>query len=170
MKNYLPLLFSLVFFTQLGKAQTPCQTIFISEYVEGWSNNKAIELYNPTDQPVNLEDYRLDRYRNGQSTADVINKLPLSGIMPPLSVYVIVLDKRDPDGEGNEAPVWEELQAKADTFACPVYNENRVMYFNGNDAMVLVNDASGGQGFTWDVIGVIGQDPGESGSGPDGEG
>ncbi len=28
--------------------------IFISEYVEGSSNNKAIELYNPTDTEINF--------------------------------------------------------------------------------------------------------------------
>jgi len=139
----------------------------MSEYAEGWSNNKALELYNPTNEAIDLSDYRLDRYSNGSSSAGALYKLPLNGIMPPLSVYVIVLDKRDPDGTGQDAPVWDELQAKADTFACPVYDENRVMYFNGNDAMVLVNDEAGGQGFIWDVIGVIGQDPGNP---PDGGG
>lgn len=38
---------------------TQAQPLFISEYVERYSNNKAIELYNPTDAGTNLaaEDY-----------------------------------------------------------------------------------------------------------------
>lgn len=40
----------------------PCSDLFISEYVEGSYNNKAIEIYNPTNQPVNLSDYQLVRY------------------------------------------------------------------------------------------------------------
>jgi len=154
------LIITTIFITTFGYSQNPCETIFISEYVEGWSNNKALELYNPTNENIDLSDYRIDRYSNGNSSAAPNYKIPLSGIMPPLSVYVIVLDKRDSTGTGLEAPVWDELQAKADTFLCPVYDINRTIYFNGNDAMVLVNDASGGAGFIWDVIGVIGEDPG----------
>ena len=28
--------------------------LFISEYVEGWSNNKALEIYNPTGESIDL--------------------------------------------------------------------------------------------------------------------
>jgi predicted extracellular nuclease len=31
-----------------------CSELFISEYVEGSSNNKAIEIYNPTSSSVDL--------------------------------------------------------------------------------------------------------------------
>jgi hypothetical protein len=75
--------------------------------------------------------------------------------MPPLSVWVIVIDKRNPDGTGQEAPVWDELQEKADIFMCPVYAENNTMYFNGNDALVLRNGDT-----VIDTFGKIGQDPG----------
>jgi hypothetical protein len=92
----------------------------------------------------------------------------LAGTIEPYSTYVVVIDKRDPEGEGQEQPVWEELQAKADTFACPVYNDNNTMYFNGNDAIVLRNISSGGNGFVIDVIGRIGQDPSGGGDSPEG--
>lgn len=39
--------------------------IFISEYVEGSSNNKYIEIYNPTGQAVDLAGYSLDVAANG---------------------------------------------------------------------------------------------------------
>ncbi len=152
-----------ILFSSIAFSQAPeCIEIFMSEYVEGWSNNKAIELYNPTDQEIDLSNYRLERYSNGSSSADVTKKIDLAGIMPPLSVYVIVIDKRDSLGVDQEAPVWDELQAKADTFLCPVYEVNNTMYFNGNDAMVLKN-TSGSTPYTVDRIGKVGVDPGVEG-------
>jgi len=164
------LLFNALFLTSLFSMgqPNPCETIFISEYVEGWQNNKAIELYNPTNQSIDLSDYRLDRYSNGSSSAAPNQKLVLQGIMPPLSVYVIVLDRRDPDGTGQNVPVWEGLQEKANLFASPVFEENNSLNFNGNDAVVLTNIAGGGNGFTWDMVGLPGQDPGLGGTGEGG--
>jgi len=144
------------FISTIGFSQE-CIEIFISEYVEGWSNNKAIELYNPTDEDIDLSDYRLERYSNGSTSAPAAKRLDLSGTIPALSVFVIVIDKRDSLGEGQEAPVWDELQDKADAFECPVYNDNNVMYFNGNDAMVLKNIS--GIEYIIDRIGKVGQDP-----------
>ena len=133
-----------------------CIELFISEYVEGWGNNKAIELYNPTPNAIDLSNYRLDRYSNGSPNAADNQKLVLEGTIEPYSTFVMVIDKRDPDGEGQEAPVWEELQAKADAFFCPVYDDNNVMYFNGNDALVLRNISGN---YLVDVIGRAGEDP-----------
>ena len=39
--------------------------LLISEYVEGSSNNKALEIYNPTEAAVDLSQYRLRQYSNG---------------------------------------------------------------------------------------------------------
>lgn len=114
-----------------------CSKIFISEYVEGWSNNKALEIYNPTNQPVDLSEYVVARYSNGSNTATVSNAVQLSGIIPPHDVYVGVLDKRNPAGTGNEAPVWDSLAVKADGWYSPVYTTNSCWYWNGNDAIVL---------------------------------
>ena len=163
------LLFNALFLISIfSMGQTPCNFLFISEYVEGWQNNKAIELYNPTDQEIDLSNYRLDRYSNGSSSAASNQKLILEGIMPPLSVYVIVLDRRDPDGVGQDVPVWDELQAKADIFVSPIFEENNSLNFNGNDAVLLTNIEGGGNGFTWDIVGLPGQDPGLGGTGEGG--
>ena len=153
------LVLTTLFIAGITNAQDPeCVEIFISEYVEGWSNNKAIELYNPTDVDVDLSNYRLERYSNGSTTANDQKRIDLSGTMPANSVYVLVIDKRDSTGEGQEAPVWDDLQAKADTFLCPEYNVNNVMYFNGNDAMVLKNTSTSTP-YTVDRIGRVGEDP-----------
>ncbi len=154
-------LLSIVCIITVAFSYGQCSEIFISEYVEGWGNNKAIELYNPTSAAKNLSDYRLERYSNGSSSAAANQRLVLSGIIEPYSTFVIVIDKRNPDGTGQEQPVWNGLQEKADLFACPNYDENNAMYFNGNDAMVLRNLTIGVNGFVVDVFGRIGEDPGE---------
>lgn len=139
-----------------------CNELFISEYIEGWSNNKAIELYNPTDAPIDLSGYRLERYSNGATSAADNQKLDLSGTIQPGAAFVIVIDKQDPDGTGQEAPVWDELAEVADAFECPIYDENNAMYFNGNDAMVL-RKIDGN--VVIDVFGTIGEDPGNPSDG-----
>lgn len=127
-------LFSLII---SAKAQTD---LIISEMVEGWSNNKALEIYNPTDAAINLSAYRVTRYSNGTDVppADAQWKVDLPDFsLEPYKSYVIVLDKRDPLGTGQEAPVWNQLQERADVFLCPDYNVSKAMYFNGDDAVAL---------------------------------
>jgi uncharacterized protein len=45
--------------------------LFFSEYVEGSSNNKALEIYNPTTQTVTLSLYSVKLYSNGATTQRV---------------------------------------------------------------------------------------------------
>jgi hypothetical protein len=136
-----------------------CSELFISEYVEGWSNNKAIELFNPTNETIDLSNYALSRWRNGSGTP---NTTVLEGVIEPNKAFVIGIDKRNPEGEGFEAPLWdgwyfftdtltgiqdsiytadEDLMGKIDLFICPNY-EDGTMYFNGDDAVTL-EDLSG---------------------------
>jgi hypothetical protein len=147
-----------------------CSKIFISEYVEGWSNNKALEIYNPTNQTINLSEYFVARYSNGSASATVANAVQLSGTIAPYDVFVAVLDKQDPAGTGQEAPVWDSLQVRADGFFAPVYDVSNSFYWNGDDAVMLakgtlsstptdnITTATGFQ--IIDIFGKIGEDPG----------
>lgn len=155
------LLLSILSLGTLSVATSQCTDIFISEYVEGTYNNKAIELYNPTSSPISLTGYELRRYSNGGTTTPSDKILALGGTIPAKSTYVIVIDRRDPNATGNDVPVWDCLQALADTFMCDNYNVNNVMNFNGNDVMALVNGSS-----VVDFFGVLGQDP-SGGAWPD---
>lgn len=115
--------------------------LIISEYVEGYSTNKALELYNPTDKGINLKDYQIVRYSNGKNVPPVGTNnwkvaLPDTTIAP-YCTYVIVLDKRNPKGTDKEAPVWKNLQQRADIFLCPNYDVSNAMYFNGDDAVAI---------------------------------
>ncbi|MBE9483940.1 MAG: lamin tail domain-containing protein [Bacteroidetes bacterium] len=143
------LLIASVFFSVAIFSQE-CSDLFISEYVEGSGNNKAIELYNPTNEPIDLGDYKLVRYSNGGTTPYGVN---LGGTIQPKSTYVVVLDKRVPGGTGYEEPVDSLLQLKADTFLCPIYEVNRMMYFNGNDAVSLERISNGA---IVDLFGFVG--------------
>jgi hypothetical protein len=136
--------------------QTDCaDEIFISEYVEGSNNNKAIELYNPTSQAVLLDGvYSMGRDRDGAGNPMLMN---ITGTIEPLGVRVFALDKRDPNGTGVNSPISPLLEAVADTFLNPIYiQSNSPMWYNGDDAFVLVKN--GNQ--IIDIIGKIGEDPG----------
>lgn len=114
-----------------------CNDIFISEIVEGSGNNHAIELYNPTNEVIDLSVYGLQRGSNATLTFGSITYLSGSFIQPH-STFVVVLDKRNPNGIGLELPIFPELELLADTFINPVYTqESLVMYFNGNDPIML---------------------------------
>lgn len=162
-------LFLASFVATVSVAQTNCSDVFISEYVEGWSNNKALEIYNPTPNSINLSGYFVARYSNGSTTATVANSVQLSGVVAPYSVYVAVLEKLDPNGTGQEAPVWDSLVAKADGFYCPVYNTSNAFYWNGNDAILLAKgtlpstataNVTTSAGFAIvDIFGKIGENP-----------
>ncbi len=162
-------LLTISLFAVSGLFAQNCSDLFISEYVEGWSNNKALEIYNPTASPINLGGYFVARYSNGSTTAAGANAIQLIGTIAPYGVYVAVLDKRDPLGTGQEAPVWDSLQARADGFYAPVYTTNNSFYWNGNDAVMLAKGTLSSDptalvttatGFAIvDIFGRIGENP-----------
>lgn len=144
-----------------------CSELFISEYVEGWSNNKALEIYNPTDNAIDLSAYIVVRFSNGATTATSANAVQLSGMVQPHDVFVAVLEKLDPNGTGQEAPIWDSLQARADGYFCPDYNTSDAFYWNGNDAIALAKGSylSPMTAQLVDIFGKIGENPG-NGSDP----
>ncbi|CAA0153155.1 Protein of unknown function precursor containing a C-terminal secretion signal. Putative endonuclease [Tenacibaculum maritimum] len=92
--------------------------IFISEYLEGNSYNKAIEIANITGYTIDLSAYSLKKVTNGSGTWS--NILSLNGTLHDKEVYVIA--------HGNSS---EEIRNKANI------TNNGVMSFNGNDAIGL---------------------------------
>ena len=117
--------------------------LIISEYVEGSSNNKAIEIYNGSGAPVNIGNYRLRMYFNGSTNPGTT--VFMAGQLAPGAVYVIV-----------HASAAAELASKADVFSA-------ASWFNGDDAIVLSRVSDN---VIVDSIGQVGFDPGsEWGSG-----
>jgi hypothetical protein len=117
--------------------------LYLSEYVEGTSNNKALEIYNGTGAAVNLATggYSIQMFFNGSSTAGLT--INLTGTVADGDVYVLAQSAADP-----------AILAVAD-------QTNGSGWFNGDDAVVLRKGTT-----VLDVIGQIGVDPGaEWGSG-----
>lgn len=143
-------------------AQTNCSDLFISEYVEGWYNNKALELYNPTNAAISLDgNYRLIRWSNGSTTSDQdpLYVLPLVGSIEPYKVLVMVQDTTKP---GQDTMVWLGLRKKATWCAPYDYGGTtpggNVVFWNGDDAISLQKKISG----AWkdiDIFGEIGVRP-----------
>ncbi len=138
-----------------------CSDIFISEYVEGSNNNKAIELYNPTPNAIALNNnYRMIRYNNGTTAAageaNAQAQINLgTHVMAPYSTWVIVIDRRDTtQTTGTDIVVAAGLRAIADTFLCNNYNTSYTMNFNGNDAISVQKTADGGA--TWSYVDIFG--------------
>jgi predicted RecA/RadA family phage recombinase len=114
MKKNLLLVFATLFSICFVKAQNPpaaCSEIFISEYMEGTNNNKAIEIFNPTNKEVDLSGYQLARNNNG-GTSLALTKIPAGTKVAAYKTHVFVLDKRDTTkySTGLEFPIWDGFQ------------------------------------------------------------
>lgn len=156
-----------LFATQFLFAQT-CSDLFFSEYIEGSKNNKALEIYNPTSQTINLSDYRIIRWSNGQGPGQLDISLYSVDLpnyqLAPHDVFVAVVDQQDCSLTGQDTCVVAQLRALADGFFSPVYEENSTLYHNGNDAISLnkISDTSLPFGGFVDIFGLIGENPGTS--------
>ena len=70
----------------------PCSNLFISEYVEGSSFNKAIEIYNPTSGDIDLSKFKIWTSFNGGGNATSVY---LTGTLASGSVYVVANDEAE---------------------------------------------------------------------------
>jgi predicted extracellular nuclease len=115
---------------------TPTE-LFISEYIEGTSNNKAIEIYNGTGAPINLTvgSYNVQMFFNGSTTAGLT--IGLIGTVAPGDVFVLA-----------HSSATSAILAQAD-------QTNGAGWFNGDDAVVLRKGTT-----VIDAIGQVGVDPG----------
>ena len=147
-----------VFFPEVAQ---DCSELFFSEYVEGSSNNKAVEIYNPTDTPIDLSGYSIERYSNGdgiQQDDDNNDRyfpteiMSLSGIINAGDTWIVT--NPDTNSTNEFGYIMVELYNMADQWA-PVYPSP--LYMNGNDAMSLSKNCT-----IVDLIGKIGENPGEA--------
>ena len=132
-----------------GSCSTCPSTLFISEYIEGSSNNKIIEIFNATGAPVDLSEYEVWNITNGGVWPEIAT--PLNGILPNGATWVICNQRCD-----------QSLSA-----VCDEYFPTDPVNFNGDDAVGLahlengflslvdqVGEDGGDVGQGWDVAGV----------------
>ncbi|PAV30498.1 endonuclease [Virgibacillus profundi] len=110
------------------------EDLFISEYIEGSSFNKAIEIYNGTGNAVDLSGYQVELYSNGATEAS--QSITLSGTLEHGEVFVIAHKSAVP-----------EILNQTDL------ENSSVINFNGDDALVLKKNEN-----QIDVLGVVGED------------
>ena len=147
MKSILSFILTLSSFSLIAQ---DCSELFFSEYVEGSSNNKAVEIYNPTDAPIDLSSYSIERYSNGSDA--VSDEMNLSGTLNSGETWIVT--NSDTNSANEFGYIMVELYNMADQWA-PVYPSP--LYMNGNDAMTLSKN-----GTIIDIIGKIGEDPGDA--------
>lgn len=144
MNNRLFKVFSLVTILALTLMAVPMQIagaapseLFFSEYIEGSSNNKALEIYNGTGAAMNLgtAGYNVQMFFNGSVSAGLT--IGLTGTVASGDVFVLAHSSAD-----------AAILAQAD-------QTNGAGWFNGDDAVVLRKGTA-----IIDVIGQIGFDPG----------
>lgn len=109
--------------------------VIISEYVEGSSYNKAIEIFNGSESPLDLNGWSLKKQTNG--SGEFGNELFLNGTIQPWDVFVICYDNN-----GSNDLTDEDFVNMATSSYC--------LAFNGNDAVALYYD-----GEMMDMIGVV---------------
>ena len=134
-----------------------CSELFISEYIEGPGNNNAIEIYNPTNAPIDLSAYTINRYGNGDNDPALADVWQLSGNINSGEAIAI--------GNGQLDSVWVGTywSLPVDPIfytACGIHGSGLYptpFYFNGNDAMTLEKGGS-----IIDIFGKVGEDPGNA--------
>ena len=148
MKAIYTLLILLIPFFSIGQ---DCSELFFSEHVEGSSQNKALEIFNPTNSSVNLSDYTIERYANGSNF--VTDDMNLEGMLLPGQTWVVV--HPDTNTTSQFGYIQMELYNLANQIA-PFY-PSPIAGMNGNDAITLSKN-----GTIIDIIGKIGEDPGDA--------
>jgi hypothetical protein len=109
--------------------------LFISEYIEGASNEKYIEIYNGTGVDVGLTNYALILFANGATAPTTSNVL--SGTLTNGGVVIF----------------------KHTSATNPLGTVNSAVNFNGDDTMALWKRSTA----AWvDIFGRIGEDPGSA--------
>jgi len=127
--------------------EPPCEDdrLFFSEYAEGSSNNKYLEIFNGGSCTANLSEYAFPNANNGadiDGKPDFWNTFPAGAVLKPGAVYIIA----HPSAAKN-------ITVKA--------NHTHLYLSNGDDGYCLVK----GNASAYQIIDCIGNfnktDPGE---------
>lgn len=123
---------------EIGMAIPNTVDLIISEYIEGSSNNKYVEIYNGTGASVDLSDYEYRAFNNGASSLSA--SISLSGNLAHGATYLLA------NNQAVLAGVTVDVSSSA-------------IGFNGDDAFAIYKKSTASY---VDIFGRIGNDPGTS--------
>ena len=137
--------------TAMTSAQAQDCSLFFSEYAEGSSNNKYLEIYNPTPVTVDLGGYAFPNVSNAPAVVgeyEFWNVFPAGAAIAPGETYLIVHGSAD-----------SLLLLSADhTFNFLSNGDDGFMLVQGTESSYTMVDAigdfNGDPGTAWDVAGV----------------
>ncbi len=122
MKKVITMFIIFVSLITIQACQTETPNLVISKVFDATSmSNNAIELYNPTNEAISLDDVEIRIYNNGSTTEGGDHAMTLNGTIEPANYYVI---------SGNNAT--ESLLLENTDFS---FDSN--LPFNGNDVIEL---------------------------------
>jgi hypothetical protein len=123
--------------------------VFFSEYIEGSSNNKAIEIYNATDETINLDNFAFPSASNGSDgTFEYWNTFTAGATVAPGDVWVVAHPSAAADILDIADQTFTYLSNGDDGFA--------LAYVEGSDTLFIdwIGDFGPDPGDGWDVAGV----------------
>ena len=125
--------------------------IFFSEYAEGSSNNKYLEIYNPTSETISLDGYAYPNVSNAPTTVGVHefwNTFETGATIAPGAVYIIAHGSADQTILDKANETHNFLSNGDDGYALAKGTETDYTYID------FVGDFNGDPGSGWDVAGV----------------
>ena len=148
MKNFYFLLFTIFTFNLTNSQVTE---LYISQYGEGSSNNKFYEIYNGTDQTVDLSNYAFAQVTNAPTDSGVHeywNDFPEGAVIAAGDVFVIAHPLADDTILAVADYTYNYLSNGNDGFALASGTDDNPTYID------WLGDFNGDPGSGWSVAGV----------------
>ena len=141
-------------------AAAPAGDLFINRYISGTSNNKALEIYNPTGAAVNLSFYVLELWSNGAgpaysnpvaTQATPTATLHLSGTLPAGGTVEILNNTVVSTATGQALALYNAANASGAAFVVHGQDDTGttskdVTSFNGDDVVLLLKSGTADPG------------------------
>ena len=146
--------------TVVISAAAPAGDLFINRYISGSSNNKGLEIYNPTGTSVNLSFYVLELWSNGAgpaysnpvtTQATPTATLHLSGTLPAGGTVEILNNTVVSTATGQALAFFNAAQASGAAFVVHGQDDTGstakdVTSFNGDDVVLLLKSTTADPG------------------------